>query len=324
MVLPIALFLLLLSLGFQIEAQLQVGFYNDKCAGVETIVRQEVHKAFVQDYGIAPGLIRMHFHDCVVRGCDFSIGIDSTPNNLAEKDGPPNGISLRGFEVIDNAKARLESKCERVVSCADILAFAARDSAFFTGGMFWDVPAGRRDGRVSLAAETIDIPAPFNNLDELTRAFNKKGLTQREMVALSGAHTIGISHCTSFSNRLYNFSSTNSQDPSLDADYAEQLKQKCPRGPGGSIDPNLAVPMNKSPALLDPSYFGDVLTHRGLFTSDQALTTSTQTTEQARSYASNVLAWQADFVPAMIKMSQIEVLTGAAGEIRSNCRRINP
>ena len=55
-----------------------------------------------------------------------------------------------------------------------------------TGGMFWDVPAGRRDGRVSLAAETIDIPAPFNNLDELTRAFNKKGLTQREMVALSG------------------------------------------------------------------------------------------------------------------------------------------
>ena len=84
------------------------------------------------------------------------------------------------------------------------------------------------------------------------------------------------------------------------------------------------VPMNKSPALLDPSYFRDVLTHRGLFTSDQALTTSTQTTEQARSYASNVLAWQADFVPAMIKMSQIEVLTGAAGEIRSNCRRINP
>ena len=140
----------------------------------------------------------------------------------------------------------------------------------------------------------------------------------------TGAHSIGISHCTSFSNRLYNFSSTNSQDPSLDADYAAKLKQQCPRGQGGSIDPNLVVPVNKSPALLDPSYFGDDLVSRGLFTSAQALTTSQQTTDLSRSYVTNVLAWKADFVPAMIKMSQIEVLTGAAGEIRSNCRRINP
>lgn len=270
----------------------------------------------------------MGFYLIKFQGCDASILIDSTPGNLAEKDGPPNGITLRGFEVIYNAKARLEAECEGVVSCADILSFAARDSVHITGGMFWEVPAGRRDGRISRASETVDIPPPFGNLSVITQAFRKKGLTQDEMVALLGAHTIGRSHCTSFSNRLYNFSPTNSQDPTLDRFYASQLKQECPQSPGGSIDPNLVVEMNLSPALMDPSYFADVLKCRGLFTSDQTLTTSPQTKNQTEEYAGNGLIWQQDFVAAMIKMSQIEVLTGAPGErpseIRSNCTRINP
>ena len=53
-------------------------------------------------------------------------------------------------------------------------------------GFGWSVPAGRRDGRVSLASETLDIPAPFLNLDQLSQSFAKKGLTQEEMVTLSG------------------------------------------------------------------------------------------------------------------------------------------
>ncbi|KAJ9679897.1 hypothetical protein PVL29_021716 [Vitis rotundifolia] len=309
-------------LSVELEAQLQVGFYRTSCGLAEFIVKDEVRKGFIRDRGVAPGLVRMHFHDCFVRGCDGSVLFDSTPSNTAEKDSPANNPSLRGFEVIDSAKARLEAVCKGVVSCADIVAFAARDSVEITGGLGYDVPAGRRDGRISLASEaSTNLPPPTFTVNQLTQFFSNKGLTQDEMVTLSGAHTIGRSHCSSFSNRLYNFNGTSGQDPTLDPQYAASLKTQCPQG---STNPNLVVPMNpSSPSITDEGYYVDVLRNRGLFTSDQTLLTDTTTATQVRQNAGNPFLWKNKFASAMVKMGQLGVLIGEAGEIRANCRVIN-
>lgn len=63
-----------------------------------------------------------------MQGCDGSLLLDDTPTFRGEKTAVPNNNSVRGFDVIDEIKREVESACPGVVSCADIIAIAARDS----------------------------------------------------------------------------------------------------------------------------------------------------------------------------------------------------
>ncbi|CBI20059.3 unnamed protein product, partial [Vitis vinifera] len=143
----------------------------------------------------------MHFHDCFVQGCDASILIDGSST---EKTAGPNRL-LRGYDVIDDAKTQLEAACPGVVSCADILALAARDSVVLTKGLMWKVPTGRRDGRVSLASDVNNLPGPRDSVEVQKQKFADKGLNDQDLVTLVGGHTIGTSACQAFRYRLYNF-----------------------------------------------------------------------------------------------------------------------
>jgi peroxidase len=319
----VALVLLFATLVCSGVAQkLEVGYYGDRCPRAESIVQKAVFKAVSANPGIAAGLIRMHFHDCFVRGCDGSVLLDQVPGGpQVEKQNPVNFPSLRGFEVIDEAKKKIEAICPGKVSCADILAFASRDSAFKTGWIWYAVPAGRRDGNVSLFPEVFaNLPPPFFNATQLRDNFLRKGLSLDEMVTLSGSHSIGVSHCSSFSNRLRNFSATNDQDPSLNPSFAASLRNQCPVSP--QADPPVVNDIQTA-TTLDNKYYVNLKYQKGLLTSDQTLFDSPLTRKLVVNNAKYGSVWAKKFGAATVRMGAIDVLTGKQGEIRKNCRLVN-
>lgn len=63
----------------------------------------------------------------MLQGCDASVLLDAIDGVDREKESPPNE-TLKGFDLIDIIKSKLEEACPGVVSCADILVLAARES----------------------------------------------------------------------------------------------------------------------------------------------------------------------------------------------------
>ncbi|XP_075076847.1 peroxidase 3-like [Nicotiana tabacum] len=285
-------FLMLFFVGIlgSSHGQLQLNFYSKSFPKAEKIIQNYVQKHIPNAPSLAAALLRMHFHDCFVRGCDASVLLNSTKStgNQTEKVAIPNQ-TLRGFSFIDGRSI-----------------------------------TGRRDGRISNASEALaDIPAPTSNFTRLQSSFAKKGLDLKDLVLLSGAHTIGVSHCPSFSSRLYNFTGTfGTQDPSLDSEYAANLKaKKCK-----SVNDNTTI-VEMDPGsfrTFDLSYFKLLLKRRGLFQSDAALTTSSTTKSYINQLVKGSLKeFYAEFAQAMEKMGRIEVKTGSNGEIRKQCALVN-
>ncbi|XP_024018138.1 peroxidase 3 [Morus notabilis] len=306
--------------GFSHGGSLVKNFYKKSCRRAEAIVKEVTEENVANNPNLPAKLLRMHFHDCFVRGCDGSVLLSSTESNTAEKDAVPNQ-SLAGFDVIDAIKEKVEKECPGIVSCADILALAARDSVTYKFKKpTWDVLTGRRDGTVSLISEALlNIPSPSSNFTKLKNTFARKGLNVHHLVVLSGGHTIGVAHCNFFSDRLYNFTGKGDQDPSLDSNYAEFLKSKCSPNDAGATTVEID---NNSSLDFDTNFYKILKENKGLFQSDAALLTN----KVARNTVGELVdrdTFFKEFAQSMKTMGAIEVLTGTAGEIRNKCSAVN-
>ncbi|KAK4347694.1 hypothetical protein RND71_034033 [Anisodus tanguticus] len=171
------------------DIDLPFDYYSLSCPQLESIMQKKVEEWIKKDYSLAPALMRLHFHDCFVRGCDASILLDHEGSEKSAKASK----TLRGFEVIDDIKRELEKACPKTVSCADILTAAARDATIAVGGPFWMVPYGRKDGIVSMAKEADKlIPMGHELVTDLLEFFQSKGLNVLDLVVLSDPRTAPI------------------------------------------------------------------------------------------------------------------------------------
>ena len=249
-----------------------------------------------------------------MQGCDASILLDTTKNNPTTEKTT---IALRGYDAVNKIKAAVEAVCPGIVSCADILAFAARDSTTVSGGFAFTMPSGRRDGVVSVANDVFDsMPSPSFSLQDLLSSFGAKGLDAVDLVALSGAHSFGQTHCNFVKPRLH------PADRTMNATFAAALRIVCPQNGDGSI------PVNNNRVSLDPNklsnqFYLNLASRQVLFTSDQTLTSRSDTAAMVADNAARPIAWMARFAGAMVRMGGIEVLTGTSGEIRKVCFATN-
>ncbi|EER94465.1 peroxidase 57 [Sorghum bicolor] len=312
----------ILALAAGASAQLQYGFYKGKCNGndVEAVVQGIVRARFARENPIVAYLLRMQFHECAVNGCDGGLLIDGPGT---EKTAPPN-FSVKGYDVIAAIKAELERRCPGVVSCSDIQILATRDAVALAGGASYAVRTGRRDRRRSLASD-VKLPSPEFTAAQTVAYYGSLGLSPFDAVLLLGAHTVGATRCSAIkSSRLYRYGGrAGATDPGMDPGYAFLYKNNvCPNVP--SSDNNVVFLDDQWSALkLDNHYYKNLQRKRGVLSVDQNLYKdgSTSWIVDLLAKDNGLFAWL--FPKALVKLSEVNVLTGTQGEIRKVCNRFN-
>ncbi|XP_030473905.2 peroxidase 43 [Syzygium oleosum] len=304
------------------NAQLGVGFYRETCPSAEPVVRSVVRNAVISNPNTAAVLLRLHFHDCFVEGCDGSILIE---NGQSAERNAFGHQGVGGFDVIEEAKQQLEAACPGIVSCADIVALAARDAVATANGPAYEVPTGRRDGRVSNVSLAADMPDVGDSIQQLKSKFSEKGLSDGDLVLLSAAHTIGTTACFFMTERLYNSVPGGGSDRSIDPDFLPELKSMCPQN--GDVNMRIAID-HGSERTFDDRILRNIRSGWAVLESDAKLNDDPATRSVMESYVGlfNPLfrpSFEADFVESMVKMGQIGVKTGSNGEIRRVCKSFN-
>ncbi|XP_037489493.1 peroxidase 42-like isoform X1 [Triticum dicoccoides] len=310
---------------------LSYGYHANSCPQLQDIVWPIVESAVLVEVAIAAGLLRIFFHDCFPQGCDASVLLTG-PNS--ERDLPPNQtLQPRAMQLIEDVRVKVHAACGATVSCADIIALATRDAVFVVRAhvgrccctvqrkhlptslakepmqagesemfYFYDLPLGRFDSlEPANSSAVFDLPQSTADADTLINAFKSRNLEPIDLVALSGAHTVGKAHCSSFNNRF-----------SEDADFARRLAANC------SSDQNRLQDLDvETPIVLDNQYFKNLMEGKGVFTSDQVLIRDGRTDWAVKGLAENKWWFYNQFRDSLVKLSQYQP-GGNVGEIRRN------
>ncbi|CAM8989212.1 unnamed protein product [Rhodiola kirilowii] len=300
------------------KCELQFNYYAKSCPNAEDIIRKEVVKLYNEHGNTAVSWVRNLFHDCVVKSCDASLLLESFDGVQSEQESD-RSFGMRNFKYVHTIKAAIERACPSTVSCADIVALSARDGIVMLGGPRAEMKTGRQDTKVSHLNEVDElVPNHNDSSSSVISRFQSIGLDTEEIVALLGAHSVGRVHCKNLVQRLYP-----TVDPTLDPDYANYLKGRCPTP---NPDPNAVLYSRndrETPMIIDNYYYKNLLKNKGLLVVDQQLASDPRTSPYVQKFAGDNGYFHDQFAKAVVKLSENSPLNGDQGEIRKDCRFVN-
>ncbi|OIW06683.1 hypothetical protein TanjilG_04077 [Lupinus angustifolius] len=304
------------------QSRLTLDFYKQSCPQFHQIIQDTVTSKQISSPTTAAATIRLFLHDCLLpNGCDASLLLSSTPFSTAERDNDIN-LSLPGdaFDLVVRIKTALELACPNTVSCSDILAASTRNLLVMLGGPNFPVFLGRRDGTVSTSASvTNHLPKPAMAMSQIIDIFTQRGFTVEEFVALTGAHTVGLTHCSEIFNNKSNNNIHN--DNGYNPRFAEALEKACGNYKN---DPTLSVFNDiMTPGKFDNMYFQNLPKGLGVLKSDHGLYSDNRTKPFVDRFGKDENEFFRVFAKSMQKLSFLGVKTGRRGEIRRRCDQIN-
>ncbi|XP_057779083.1 peroxidase 21 [Salvia miltiorrhiza] len=316
-----AFIILLIPLLFQFhfgESEIEANYYKESCPRAEEIIKEQVTALYHKHGNTAVSWIRNLFHDCVVKSCDASLLLEAA-NGVESEKATSRSFGMRNFKYIQTIKAAVEKECPTTVSCADIVALSARDGAVMLGGPYIEMKTGRKDSKISYAAQVENsIPNHNDSISTVLSTFQSMGIDPQGTVALLGAHSVGRVHCINLVQRLYP-----TVDPTLDPVYAEYLKARCP---SPHPDPNAVLYSRndrETPMVLDNMYYKNILSHKGLLGVDQQLVSDPNTYPFVEKMAADNGYFHDQFGKALLILSENNPVSEDEGEVRKDCRFVN-
>ncbi|MCO5567694.1 hypothetical protein L7F22_021388 [Adiantum nelumboides] len=284
-------------------------FYARSCPQVESIIHNKVTEWVKKDRSLAASLLRLHFHDCMATGNDASVLLID-PKGRSTEMYSPFSKGLRGFDVVDDIKLAVEKACPGVVSCADVLTVIARDVTLEMHGPFWFVPFGRKDSLTSHFEDAAQVPHQESDANTLLKQFTAFGLSFSDLATLTGAHSVGKSHCFSFTR-----GGAAGANPRMNVTYARMLHETCKKGPWEAVFNDETTPF-----LLDLEFYKNLKKGNVLLKSDNSIyTDNNMTSSLVDAFLTQPGMWDAQFAVSMVKLGNVQVLTGRQGEVRRVC-----
>nr|KYP43419.1 Putative L-ascorbate peroxidase 6 [Cajanus cajan] len=166
------------------------------------LIKEEVRK--VLSKAKAAGVLRLVFHDAGTFDIDDNTG-GMNGSIVYELERPENaGLkkSIKACFVLQKAKTQIDAI--QPVSWADMIAVAGAEAVEVCGGPPIQVSLGRIDTLVPDPEQRL--PEESLGASDLKKCFQRKGFSTQELVALSGAHTLGskgFGSPISFDNSYY-------------------------------------------------------------------------------------------------------------------------